>query len=82
MEQLRFKSYDRENRKITLSALDWNDPREYHFAKDLSFPQLDGIAPGDQVYVQFDVIEYLKGWREMRIVTIEKWKPYENSDFP
>lgn len=75
MEQLRFESCDRENRTITLNNFWWPKAQEFHFAKDLPLPKLDGIAPGDQVNVQFDAIEWQKGWVEKRIVTIEKYRP-------
>jgi hypothetical protein len=81
MELLRFDSCDRDNRTITLNPLEWHDPWRFCFAKDLPFPRLDGIAPGDYVSVQFEVIEFLKGWPEKRIVSIEKYQPDEDSEF-
>jgi len=69
---MRFDSCDRENRTISLKELEpFKKIKKFHVAKDLPFPQLDGIAPGDYVNVQFEVME----WREERIAIIEKCPP-------
>jgi len=67
---MRFDSCDRENRTITLSHDEWFKPKAFWFAKDLPFPRLDGIAPGDYVSVQFEM-----KLDQTRIVAIEKYRP-------